>query len=78
MESVLSIVTSATNASIAAKMTRVQEARSMYTYAGLLSQIDKWFRDPFGPKGGLLRCMVNKNGKHKNTLLAAAVSPFTR
>ena len=76
MESVLSLVTAATNASIEAKMTRVREARSMYTYAGVLSQIDKWFRDPFGPDGGMLRCMVNKNGKHKNTMLAAAVSPF--
>jgi hypothetical protein len=77
MESVLSIVTSATNATIEAKMASVKKARSMYTYAGLLNQIDKWFRDPFGPKGGMLRCMVNKNGKHKSTLLAAAISPFS-
>lgn len=76
MESVLSIVTSATNTTMEAKMASVKKARSMYTYAGLLNQFDKWFRDPFGPKGGMLRCMVNKNGKHKSTLLTAAVSPF--
>ena len=78
MPSLMAVVRSATNSSVAAKMKRVKEARELYTYPGLLNQIEKWFRDPFGPRGGLLRCKRDGGGgrsqKEKNDLHVEALS----
>jgi hypothetical protein len=63
MEGVVAVARTATNATINEKMLRVKEARALYTYAGLLDQIEKWFRDPFGPKGGKLRCKGSESDK---------------
>ena len=46
----------ATNATLAARLRKIKDGRALYTYPGLLNQIEKWFRDPFGPEGGYLRC----------------------
>ena len=45
-----------TNQTLNEKLKRIKEGRTLYTYDGLLNQIEKWFRDPFGPDGGYLRC----------------------
>jgi hypothetical protein len=63
MESVVRVVRTASNSTIEEKMLRVKESRALYTYAGLLDQIEKWFRDPFGPKGGKLRCKGSESNK---------------
>jgi hypothetical protein len=44
------------NESSTLKIEKVKNARHLYTYEGLLSQIEKWFFDPFGPEGGYLKC----------------------
>lgn len=81
MEGVVAVARSASNSSIEQKMQRVKEARALYTYAGLLDQIEKWFRDPFGPMGGKLRCrgsqtnMINRDRKSEvKDLLVDALS----
>ena len=68
----MAVVTSATNQSIELMMRRVRTARELYTYAGLLNQIEKWFRDPFGPRGGYLRCHI----RDRQSVLVDAISPF--
>ena len=45
-----------TNQTLTEKLKRIKEGRILYTYDGLLNQMEKWFRDPFGPDGGYLRC----------------------
>jgi hypothetical protein len=48
------------NASVSEIMNKlrfVREARYAYTYEGILEQIALFFADPFGPKGGALRCV---------------------
>ena len=35
---------------------KVALARPFYTYEGLLEQMELFFGDPLGPKGGYLRC----------------------
>ena len=69
---VMAIVTSATNQSTDSMMKRVRAARELYTYAGLLEQIEKWFRDPFGPRGGFLRCHI----KDRKSAFVEAISPL--
>ena len=56
MNEVVRFMNKATNITTQNKLKKVREARHLYTYAGLLEQIDKWFFDPFGPEGGYLRC----------------------
>jgi hypothetical protein len=34
----------------------VKKYRKHYTYAGVLDQIELFFKDPFGVGGGLLKC----------------------
>lgn len=36
----------------------VKEVRDYYTYEGVLKEILDFMSDPFGPKGGHLRCTV--------------------
>ena len=69
---VMAVVTSATNQSTDSMMKRVRAARELYTYAGLLEQIEKWFRDPFGPRGGLLRCQI----RDRKSAFVEAISPL--
>jgi len=38
------------------KLERVKDARFHFTYAGLEQQISQFISDPFGPRGGNLRC----------------------
>lgn len=38
------------------KLVKVHKYRSLYSYEGLLEQIELFLSDPFGPTGGLLRC----------------------
>lgn len=38
------------------KLALLQEARWHYTYPGIVNQIEKFIADPFGDKGGKLRC----------------------
>ena len=56
MSEVVQVMKKATNTTTENKLKKVKEARHLYTYEGLLQQIEKWFFDPFGPKGGYLRC----------------------
>mmetsp|Transcript_2359 Transcript_2359/g.3629 ORF Transcript_2359/g.3629 Transcript_2359/m.3629 type:complete len:388 (-) Transcript_2359:16-1179(-) len=35
---------------------KVKEVRQLYTYGGLIQQIELFFADPLGPSGGYLRC----------------------
>ena len=72
MGRVLSVVGAATNQTLDLKMQKVKAARHLYTYAGLLDQIEKWFRDPFGPRGGYLRCKT----VDRKLVLEAALSTF--
>ena len=58
------------NETIQEKFKLVKEARHLYTYDGLLNQIEKWFRDPFGPTGGYLSCKSDD----RKELIAAAIS----
>jgi hypothetical protein len=34
----------------------VRRASALYRYRGVMEQIAQFFRDPFGPHGGYLRC----------------------
>ena len=72
MEKVLAVMVAATNQTLDLKMRKVKESREFYTYAGVLNQIEKWFRDPFGPKGGYLRC----KREDRSPVLEAALSTF--
>ena len=56
MNEVLNFMNKATNITTENKLKKVREARHLYTYKGLLEQIEKWFFDPFGAQGGYLRC----------------------
>jgi hypothetical protein len=56
MSEVVSVIKSASNQSTSDKLQKVRDARYLYTYTGLLGEIEKWFIDPFGPYGGYLRC----------------------
>ena len=38
------------------RLEQVKRARIYYTYEGVLEQIDKFFSDPLGPRGGELTC----------------------
>ena len=38
------------------RMLKVKEVRPLYTYAGLLKQLEQFFQDPLGAAGGFLRC----------------------
>jgi hypothetical protein len=44
------------------KLRLLGEARELYTYGGAMKQIEMFLQDPFGEKGGYLRCM-----KHPKT-----------
>ena len=37
-------------------LSNVRRAREHYTYEGVMRQIEAFLKDPFGPKGGELRC----------------------
>ena len=37
----------------------------MYTYAGVIGQIEKFLRDPLGPAGGELRCVRVPDRDHR-------------
>ena len=52
----MQVMNKATNTTTENKLQKVRDARYLYTYEGLLQQIEKWFLDPFGSKGGYLRC----------------------
>lgn len=39
------------------KLNRVRVARVHYTLPGIISQIERFLKDPLGPNGGELRCM---------------------
>lgn len=39
------------------KIELLADARYHYTYQGLINQINMFLRDPFGPRGGNLRCI---------------------
>lgn len=39
------------------RLARIQAARHLYTYAGLIEQISLFFRDPLGEQGGYLKCV---------------------
>eukprot|EP01041_Mallomonas_annulata_P001111 gene1111-2158_t len=39
-------------------LSAVSKARHMYTYDGVMKQIEMFFRDPLGPTGGYLRCAL--------------------
>jgi len=39
-----------------AKLQKLRQARRYYTYDGILEQIEQFFEDPFGPRGGYLKC----------------------
>lgn len=56
MKEVLNFMNKATNTTTENKLKKVRDARYLYTYKGLLEQIEKWFFDPFGVQGGYLRC----------------------
>ena len=38
------------------KMNKIMLAREYYTYAGVINQMELFFKDPLGPNGGYLRC----------------------
>ena len=61
------IMRTVTNNTLLDKLRRIKEGRYLYTYEGVLEQIDKWFFDPFGPKGGFLRC---KREYKKETMIS--------
>jgi hypothetical protein len=46
------------------RLKKVKEVREYYTLKGVLNQIDLFFRDPFGSKGGFLRCERMPNKDH--------------
>ena len=70
MKEVIKVIKSSTNESTTYKLNKVREARYLYTYEGILGEIEKWFSDPFGPNGGFLRC---KNDD-KKTKMAQGMS----
>ena len=39
------------------KMEKLKEVRHYFTYEGVVEQISKFVKDPFGPDGGYLRCI---------------------
>ena len=69
---VMAVIKSATNQSTDLMMKKVRAARELYTYAGLLDQLEKWFRDPFGPRGGYLRCHI----KDRKSGAVEVISPL--
>lgn len=44
------------------KLEALKQVRHLYTYEGVLDQMEQFFRDPLGPQGGHLRCI-----KHPKT-----------
>lgn len=56
MSEVVSVIKNSNNVSTSEKLQKIKSARYLYTYEGLLGEIEKWFIDPFGPLGGYLRC----------------------
>ena len=71
MGEVVEVVKQSTNESTIDKLEKVRQARHLYTYSGLLGQIEKWFIDPFGENGGYLRC---KNDGKKLTMASGMSS----
>ena len=71
MREVVEVVRKSTNESTVKKLEKVRQARHLYTYSGLLDQIEKWFTDPFGDNGGYLRC---KNDGKKLTMASGLSS----
>jgi hypothetical protein len=53
------------NETLYKKMATISKSRYLYTYKGLLNEIEKWIIDPFGPKGGYLRCKTVDDKKLK-------------
>eukprot|EP01041_Mallomonas_annulata_P013409 gene13409-28440_t len=45
----------------------ISKVRHLYTYAGLIHQIELFYRDPFGSNGGLLRCSRSSLSKIKSS-----------
>jgi hypothetical protein len=58
MSTLVHVLRSATEADIETKLHRVHAMRDLYTYKGVLQQIDLFFQDPLNiaGKGGFLRC----------------------
>ena len=56
MREVMNVIKSSTNESTYAKLQKVKQARKLYTYEGIIEQLEKWFFDPFGENGGYLKC----------------------
>lgn len=38
------------------KLQHLHQVRKLFTYEGILEQIELFFKDPFGPTGGYLTC----------------------
>ena len=70
MQEVINVMQQSTNATLELKLNKIKDARILYTYEGILDQIERFFFDPFGNHGGYLRC---KNDDRKN-IMAAGVS----
>lgn len=47
------------------KLTLIKDARRLYTYQGVLEQLELFFRDPFGEEGGELRCTSHPGIDHR-------------
>ena len=45
---------------ISTMLLSVSHARSLYTYDGVMKQLELFFHDPFSDEGGYLRCSSGK------------------
>ena len=65
LSKVVSVMKNLSDADYYERMRKLKEVREHFTYAGVISQIEKFILDPLGPSGGQLRCTRVPDKEHR-------------